>query len=163
MKNTLFASILLGSTSVFFSCVGGNESGKNTDPNTKEETSITSIDTMALIEGNWKIDSISSDRFELYECEKSMNFNFTTAAGESSNGIETKILKVTQGAENPCDFAGPNDNYETIYALYAGMLYVKNFKLDKKQLSGTLKISNLSENTLTLTSMRHSVHMSKVL
>ncbi len=162
MKHTLFASLLLSSTFVFFSCAGGNESEKSADGNTNSESSSPSIDTLALLEGNWKIDSLSSDRFELYECEKSMNFNFTSAAGETSNGIETKVLKVTQGAENPCDFAGPNDNYETNYALYAGMLYVKNFKLDKKQLSGTLKISNLSDKTITLTSMRHSVHMSKV-
>ena len=162
MKLTLFASFLLCSTTLFFSCAGGNETGNAAEGNSNSEGSpSTSIDTMALLEGNWKIDSISSDRYELYDCEKSMNFNFTSDAGESSNGIETKVLKVTQGEDNPCDFAGPNDNYETVYTLYMGMLYVKNFKMDKKQLSGTLKISNLSNNTITLTSMRHSIHLSK--
>ena len=161
MKRTLFASFLLFGTTLFFSCAGGNESGNAAEDSSNSEASSSSIDTMALLEGNWKVDSLSSDRYELYDCEKSMNFNFTSDAGESSNGIETKVLKVTQGEDNPCDFAGPNDNYETVYALYAGMLYVKNFKMDKKQLSGTLKISNLSNNTITLTSMRHSFHLSK--
>lgn len=157
MKRPLFFTLLVGST-LFFSCGGGNATDSANTPNSGESEKI---DTLKLLVGNWKIDSLSSERYELFECEKSMNFEFTSNAGETSNGIDTRVLKVTQGQENPCDFAGPNDNYETNYALYSGMLYVKNFKLDKKQFSGTMKISNLTNTTITLTSMKHSVHLSR--
>lgn len=157
MKTPLFL-ILLFSSTLFVACGGGNATNNDS---TTESSESQKIDTLELLLGNWKIDSLSSERYELFECEKNMNFEFTSNAGETSNGIDTRILKVTQGQENPCDFAGPNDNYETNYALYAGMLYVKNFKLDKKQFSGTMKISNFTSSTLTLTSMKHSVHLSR--
>jgi hypothetical protein len=159
--NKPFLFTILMSTSLFFACSGGNQEANNPESKADVENESNVIDTLALLQGNWKIDSLSSERYELYDCEKDMNFEFTSDAGETSNGIETRVLKVTQGSENPCDFAGPNDNYETNYALYAGMLYIKNFKLDKKQFSGTMKISNLSESTLTLTSMKHDFHLSK--
>lgn len=159
--NKPFIFTILLSTSLFFSCSGGNSESSQSESSATVENESNGVDTLALLQGNWKIDSLSSERHELYDCEKNMNFEFTSDAGEASNGIETRLLKVTQGSENPCDFAGPNDNYETNYALYAGMLYVKNFKLDKKQFSGTMTISNLSETTLTLTSMKHAIHMSK--
>lgn len=161
MNKPIFSSLLF-STLFLFACSGGNENATSTsNVETSNPSEVTTVDTLALIQGNWSIDSLTSDRHELFECEKNMNFEFSADAGESSNGIETKILKVTQGTENPCDFAGPNDNYESPYALYAGMLYIKNFKLDKKQFSGTFKISNLSATTLSITSMKHTFHLSK--
>ena len=118
-------------------------------------------DTLAILKGVWHIDSLISEKNSLSDCEKNMNFEFSSDEGEVMSGIATRVLKVTQGTENPCDFAGPNDNYESPYALVYGFLYIKNLQLDKKQFSGTFKINDISEHHLSLTSLKQTFYFSK--
>lgn len=118
-------------------------------------------DTLAMLNGVWHIDSLISEKNSLSECEKNMNFEFSSDEGEVMSGISTRVLKVSQGSENPCDFAGPNDNYESSYALVYGFLYIKNLQLDKKQFSGTFKINDISEHHLSLTSLKQTFYFSK--
>lgn len=142
-------------TLILFACGGGNGESGNSD------SGESSVDTMALLQGTWHVDSLESERYSLEDCERGMSFNFTSDAEGEVSGIKTMVLDVKQGEESPCDFPGPNDNYTTAYALANGGLYVKNFQLMGKQFSGMFKINSISDSELSITSMKHTFYLKK--
>ena len=157
MKRITFTLALAGAL-IFASCGGNAENGNE---NINEGSANDALDTLATLEGTWNVHSIDSERYQLSDCEKNMNFNFTSAEGEQVSGIATRVLEVTQGEENPCDLTGPNDNYNTTYTLANGMLYVKSFRMDQKQMSGMMKIDIIDDNNISLTSMKHTFFLKR--